>query len=195
MLVLDDDFDTADTTTQLIAAGGFDTRSASTCTDALVLVSTFRPAVLVLDLRLPHGDGYGLTARLERVLGSAAGGHGDRGTGWSRSTGRHSSTAICSSRWHRRCYSIASPKPPEPVMLSASVVHFPCPHCLRQLKAAAAVVGRTTACPACGRALVVPPPPPRVSDDTQPNGYIPLPDPLTTGERPSVQPYDPAAGG
>jgi DNA-directed RNA polymerase subunit RPC12/RpoP len=58
------------------------------------------------------------------------------------------------------------------------VIHFPCPHCLRQLKAAAAVVGRATACPVCGHELVVPPPPPsRVIEDTQLNGPPPLRDP------------------
>lgn len=71
---------------------------------------------------------------------------------------------------------------PEPVMPGPSVVHFPCPHCLCQLKAAAAVVGRTTACPVCDHELVVPPPPPpRATDDTQLSGLRPLSDPPPAG--------------
>lgn len=69
VLVVDDDRDAADTTAHLIASAGHDVRAAYTCTDALILAGAFRPDVLVLDLRLPDGDGYGLAARLERVLG------------------------------------------------------------------------------------------------------------------------------
>ncbi|MEO2091982.1 MAG: response regulator [Gemmataceae bacterium] len=67
VLVVDEDRDAADTTAHLIASPGHDVRAAYTWTGALILAGGFRSDVLVLDLRLPDGDG--LAARLERVLG------------------------------------------------------------------------------------------------------------------------------
>lgn len=69
VLVVDDHSDTADTTVVLLAAHGYDARPAYSCADALEAVATFRPVVVVLDLKLTDGTGYALVGRLERALG------------------------------------------------------------------------------------------------------------------------------
>jgi DNA-binding response OmpR family regulator len=69
VLVVDDHFDTADSTVILLASHGYDARPAYSCADAIEAVANFRPAVVVLDLNLSDGTGYALVGRLERALG------------------------------------------------------------------------------------------------------------------------------
>ena len=69
VLVVDDHSDTADSIVALLAAHGYDARPAYSCADAVEAVTAFRPAVVVLDLRLTDGTGYALVGRLERALG------------------------------------------------------------------------------------------------------------------------------
>jgi CheY-like chemotaxis protein len=65
VLVVDDHPDSADTTAQLLTLHGHDARPAFSCAEALRLVRDgFAPAVVLLDLRLPDGDGFGLAAQL-----------------------------------------------------------------------------------------------------------------------------------
>lgn len=65
VLVVDDHPDSAETTAQLLTLHGYDARAARSCSEALgVVVNGFEPAVVLLDLRLPDGDGYALAAQL-----------------------------------------------------------------------------------------------------------------------------------
>lgn len=69
VLVVDDDRDVADSTAQVLTAHGFDARPAYSCAGALEAVRGFRPAVVLLDLRLGDGSGHALAGQLERALG------------------------------------------------------------------------------------------------------------------------------
>lgn len=69
VLVVDDHSDTTDSVVALLTAYGYDARPAYSCADAVEAVADFRPAVVVLDLRLTDGTGYALVGRLERALG------------------------------------------------------------------------------------------------------------------------------
>lgn len=56
-------------------------------------------------------------------------------------------------------------------------IRFPCPDCHRFLRAAAPLAGRSTRCPNCYAALIVPVStrrPDPSPDDTEPSGYVPL---------------------
>lgn len=69
VLVVDDHPDSAETTAQLLALHGHDARPARSCAEALRAVAEgFAPGVVLLDLRLPDGDGYALAADLRRLL-------------------------------------------------------------------------------------------------------------------------------
>lgn len=69
VLVVDDHRDTADSTVVVLGSHGFDARPAYSCAGAVQAVGDFKPSVVVLDLRLSDGTGYGLAVQLERVLG------------------------------------------------------------------------------------------------------------------------------
>ena len=69
VLVVDDYRDAADSTAAVLAAHGHDARTAYCCTGAVREVEHFRPAVVVLDLRLGDGTGYALAGELVRALG------------------------------------------------------------------------------------------------------------------------------
>lgn len=68
VLVVDDYPDTTDSTVAVLIAHGYDARPAYSCVGAIQAVESFRPAVVVLDLRLSDGTGYSLAGQLERVL-------------------------------------------------------------------------------------------------------------------------------
>jgi CheY-like chemotaxis protein len=71
VLVVDDHPDTAEATAQLLALHGHDARAAHSCAEARAVVSgsdPFIPDVVVLDMRLPDGDGFALAADLCRLL-------------------------------------------------------------------------------------------------------------------------------
>ena len=71
VLVIDDHPDSADVTAQLLALHGHDARAAHTCAEArgaVVGTDPFIPDVVVLDVRLPDGDGFALAAQLCALL-------------------------------------------------------------------------------------------------------------------------------
>lgn len=58
VLVVDDDEDTADLLVLKLASLGYDVRSTTEATEAVGMVSTFAPEVVLLDLGMPDQDGY-----------------------------------------------------------------------------------------------------------------------------------------
>jgi CheY-like chemotaxis protein len=71
LLVVDDHPDSAETTAQLLALHGHDTRAACTCADARALLTgpaPFAPELVLMDVRLPDGDGVALGVELSTLL-------------------------------------------------------------------------------------------------------------------------------
>ncbi|WP_171475348.1 response regulator [Frigoriglobus tundricola] len=71
LLVVDDHPDSADSLSQLLSLLGHDARAARTCAEARTALDQgagFAPDVVVLDVRLPDGDGFALAAELRRRL-------------------------------------------------------------------------------------------------------------------------------
>src|SRR5215211_4760837 len=71
VLVVDDHPDSAEAAAQLLALHGHDARAVHSCAETLAAVGgadPFVPEVVVLDVRLPDGDGFALAEELCRVL-------------------------------------------------------------------------------------------------------------------------------
>ena len=71
VLVVDDHPDTAEATAQLLALHGHDARAAHSCAEARAVLGgddPFIPDVVVVDVRLPDGDGFALADELRRAL-------------------------------------------------------------------------------------------------------------------------------
>jgi CheY-like chemotaxis protein len=73
VLVVEDDVDAREMLVDVLAMQGADARGAANGVDAIDLVVSFRPDVLVSDIGLPDMDGYALLRRV-RALGPDAGG-------------------------------------------------------------------------------------------------------------------------
>jgi PAS domain S-box-containing protein len=58
ILVVDDNRDAADTLTMVLELAGHEVRTAYDGSDALQLAEVFRPRVMLLDIGMPHMDGY-----------------------------------------------------------------------------------------------------------------------------------------
>jgi signal transduction histidine kinase len=58
ILVVDDNRDAADTLTMVLELAGHEVRTAYDGADALQLAEVFRPRVMLLDIGMPHMDGY-----------------------------------------------------------------------------------------------------------------------------------------
>lgn len=69
VLVVDDDPSILDTVTAILAAEGFDVVSASGGEQALGLLRSFHPTLVLLDMRMPIMDGWAV-ARAMRESGS-----------------------------------------------------------------------------------------------------------------------------
>ena len=67
ILVVDDDPDTADSLTDLLALHGFGAQSALCGADALQLAAADPPDVVFLDLRMPGMDGWELARQLTNL--------------------------------------------------------------------------------------------------------------------------------
>jgi CheY-like chemotaxis protein len=67
VLVVDDDPDGAESLAQLLRLSGYDARFACTCEEAVEVAAAFAPDVLILDLALPHIDGYETAKRLRAL--------------------------------------------------------------------------------------------------------------------------------
>jgi DNA-binding response OmpR family regulator len=71
ILVVDDYPDSAEATAQFLALHGHDARAAHSCAEARAMVSgdaAFVPEVVIVDIRLPDGDGVTLGGELCRLL-------------------------------------------------------------------------------------------------------------------------------
>ena len=65
ILIVDDNITNLKLVSFLLADGGYDLRAAVNAEDALVLVRSFKPRLILLDLQLPDIDGLELTRRLK----------------------------------------------------------------------------------------------------------------------------------
>jgi CheY-like chemotaxis protein len=64
VLIVDDNPFNVKLARRLLAAEGFDVRAAATADDALEMVTTWAPQLILMDLHLPGVDGLALTRRL-----------------------------------------------------------------------------------------------------------------------------------
>jgi CheY-like chemotaxis protein len=64
VLVVDDDPDSADLLSAVLARIGYEALAAHDAVTALAIAHTWRPEIVVLDLMLPGMDGYELAAKL-----------------------------------------------------------------------------------------------------------------------------------
>ncbi|MBN3835036.1 PAS domain S-box protein [Burkholderia sp. Ac-20344] len=71
IVVVDDDHDTANTLSVLLQAEGHAPRVAYDAYDALRLARTYRPHLMLIDLSMPHVDGFELLRRLRSAEGFA----------------------------------------------------------------------------------------------------------------------------
>ena len=67
VLVVDDNRDAADTLGRLLNIAGAEARAVYTGAEALELLGTYRPAVLLVDIGMPDMDGYELARRVRRI--------------------------------------------------------------------------------------------------------------------------------
>jgi signal transduction histidine kinase/ActR/RegA family two-component response regulator len=67
VLVVDDNADSANSLSQLLALGGHETQVALSSREALDRIESFQPHVALLDIGLPELDGYQLAARLRTI--------------------------------------------------------------------------------------------------------------------------------
>jgi two-component system, chemotaxis family, CheB/CheR fusion protein len=66
VLVADDDAESLDVIADVIAEEGATVRSATSAREALELLRTWRPDILLLDIAMPEIDGYDLLATIRR---------------------------------------------------------------------------------------------------------------------------------
>ena len=71
VLVVDDNQDAAETLAEILRTVGYEVAIAYDGPGALVLASTFRPEIGILDIGLPVMDGYELASNLRARLGEA----------------------------------------------------------------------------------------------------------------------------
>ena len=72
VLVVDDDPDAAEELAELLSMNGHEVRIATAPEEALRLFEILPPQVAVLDIGLPHMDGYELQARMRGLRGGRA---------------------------------------------------------------------------------------------------------------------------
>jgi PAS domain S-box-containing protein len=72
VLVVEDDHDTRDLVRRLLEAHGAEVVVAMTAPEALEMLTSFRPDILVSDIGLPDVDGYELIGRVRRMEGPIA---------------------------------------------------------------------------------------------------------------------------
>lgn len=65
ILVVEDNDINARLVTFLLSSGGYDVRNAGDAQEALRLLESFHPRLILMDLQLPRMDGYELTRRLK----------------------------------------------------------------------------------------------------------------------------------
>lgn len=67
ILIVDDNSDAADSLSQLLQLNGHHTRTVYSANDALEEAKTFVPDVVLLDIGLPHMDGYEVAIHLRQT--------------------------------------------------------------------------------------------------------------------------------
>ena len=114
VLVVDDDEDLVSLIGDLLASRSAHVMTATKGSDAVSLLSMFRPDVIVSDINMPECDGYQLL-RMIRIRGQQYGGHAP-------------AIALTARREvidHTRCklagYSLHIPKPFDPEVLCAAI--------------------------------------------------------------------------
>ena len=65
ILVVDDSADNRELTQILLEFDGFEVRLAEDATQALSLLKSYRPSLILMDVQLPGADGFELTRRLK----------------------------------------------------------------------------------------------------------------------------------
>src|SRR5580658_9089491 len=71
VLIVDDDADGAEMLAELLTARGAIVQTASSGPEALAIASRFVPDAFLLDIEMPHMDGYELARRLRMVPATA----------------------------------------------------------------------------------------------------------------------------
>jgi two-component system, cell cycle response regulator DivK len=66
ILIVDDNPQNLKLARVVLAAEGYEVRTAGDAEEALVLLASYVPRVILMDLQLPHMDGFELTRRLKR---------------------------------------------------------------------------------------------------------------------------------
>lgn len=66
MLVVEDDPDTLETLMMLLEVHGAEVAGVLCCSDALPVLATFRPQLLLSDIAMPGEDGFALIAKLRK---------------------------------------------------------------------------------------------------------------------------------
>jgi CheY-like chemotaxis protein len=74
VLVVDDELDARELVTVMLGHCGADMKAAASSNEAIEIIQTWRPDVLIADIGMPVEDGYGLIKRL-RGLSKECGGH------------------------------------------------------------------------------------------------------------------------
>lgn len=64
ILIVDDNVDAASTLSELLQLDGHEAKPAFSAQDALVMAASFKPDIVLLDIGLPHMDGYEVARRL-----------------------------------------------------------------------------------------------------------------------------------
>ena len=72
ILIVDDNIINLKLVSFLLADGGYDLRAADNADDAVALVRSFRPQLVLLDLQMPDRDGLDLTRRLKADVDTRA---------------------------------------------------------------------------------------------------------------------------
>ena len=67
VLIVDDESNTREAFSEMLQSFGADTRAAASVSEALVLVSEFKPDVLVSDIAMPGEDGYSLITKVRSL--------------------------------------------------------------------------------------------------------------------------------
>jgi CheY-like chemotaxis protein/anti-sigma regulatory factor (Ser/Thr protein kinase) len=70
ILVVDDEEDAAGMLAEILGTRGHETKAVSSADAAIEAVRSFRPDVVLLDLGLPHTDGYEVARRLRQAHGN-----------------------------------------------------------------------------------------------------------------------------
>jgi two-component system, cell cycle response regulator DivK len=65
VLVVDDNTANLELIEFLLTTGGYSVRTATSAADALAVLTTFRPRLILMDLQLPGIDGFALTRTLK----------------------------------------------------------------------------------------------------------------------------------